>query len=194
MPARGVSGIIMADSSGAPVSTLTIATDRLELVAGTAEMARAEIDDPAVVFRLLGAERPADWPPPLNDEQSMAFFLSRLEKGPEQVGWLSWYVALGQRRRGRRVIIGNIGFKGRPDANGTVEIGYSMRPAFQGRGYATEAAHGLIAWAFSHPEVRRVVAETFPDLKPSIRVLEKNGFRRAGPGSEPDAIRFEREK
>ncbi len=176
------------------MSNLTIATDRLELVAGTVDTARAEIDDPAAVFRLLGAERPADWPPPLNDAESMTFFLSGLEKGPELVGWLTWYVALGQRRRGRRVIIGNIGFKGRPDPDGTVEIGYAMRPTFQGRGYATEAVHGLVTWAFSQPGVRRVAAETFPDLTPSIRVLEKNGFHPAGPGSEPGAIRFVLEK
>jgi len=173
------------------VDTLTITTDRLELIAGTREMARAEVDDPALVFRLLQAERPADWPPPLNDAQSARFFAERMDEAPDRLGWLLWYVALRQRRVRRRVIIGNIGFKGRPDADGTVEIGYSMRPTFQGRGYATEAAHGLIAWAFTHPDVRRVVADTFPDLAPSIRVLEKNGFSRSGPGAEPGAIRFE---
>ena len=173
------------------MDTLTITTDRLELVAGTPAMARAEVDDPALVFRLLQAERPADWPPPLNDEQSARYFADRLDEAPDRVGWLLWYVALRQRRHRRRVIIGNIGFKGGPDADGTVEIGYSMRPTFQGRGYATEAAHGIIAWAFSHPEVRRVVADTFPHLMPSIRVLEKNGFRPVGPGAEPGALRFE---
>lgn len=173
------------------MDTLTITTDRLELIAGTREMARAEVDDRALVFRLLQAEHPADWPPPLNDEQSARYFADRLDESPDQVGWLLWYVTLRQRRHRRRVIIGNIGFKGRPDADGAVEVGYSMRPAFQGRGYATEAAHGLVAWAFTHPEVRRVVADTFPHLTPSIRVLEKNGFHRVGPGAAPGTLRFE---
>jgi len=172
---------------------LTIATDRLELVAGTAQMVRAEIDDPAEAFRLLEAETPDSWPPPLNDAASMAYFLEHLERGPDYYGWMWWYVALGERRHGQRVIVGNIGFKGLPDATGTVEIGYSILPEHQCRGYATEAVQGLVAWAFTHPTVRRVIAETFPDLTPSIRVLEKNGFRRVDePAAEPGAIRFER--
>jgi len=174
---------------------LTIVTDRLELVAGTAEMIRAEIDDPPKVFRLLEAETPEGWPPPLNDAESMAYFASYLERGPDYYGWMFWYVALGERRRGRRVIVGNIGFKGAPDAAGTVEIGYSILPEHQRRGYATEAVRGLVAWAFSHPNVRRVIAETFPDLAASILVLERNGFSRVDePPSEPGAIRFERRR
>ncbi len=172
---------------------LIITTGRLELVAGTAEMIRAEIDDPPKVFRLLEAETPDDWPPPLNDAESMAYFASHLERGPDYYGWMWWYIALGERPRGRRVIVGNIGFKGVPDAAGTVEIGYSVLPAHQSRGYATEAVRGLVAWAFTHPNVRRVIAETFPDLTASIRVLERNGFRRVNEAaSEPGAIRFER--
>ena len=172
---------------------LTIVTDHLELVAGTAEMVRAEIDDRPTVFRLLDAETPDDWPPPLNDAESMKYFASHLERGPDYYGWMWWYIALGERRHGRRVLVGSIGFKDRPDATGTVEIGYSILPAHQRRGHATEAVRGLVAWAFSHSEVRRVIAETFPDLTASIRVLERNGFRRADePATEPGAIRFER--
>ncbi len=99
---------------------LTIATDRLELVAGTAEMARAELDDPPRVFRLLEAEPPDDWPPPLNDAGSMEYFASRLERGPEYYGWMWWYITLAERRDGRRVVVGNIGFKDLPDASGTL--------------------------------------------------------------------------
>lgn len=172
---------------------LTIVTDRLELVAGTAEMVRAEIDDPATVFRLLEAETPGSWPPPLNDAESMAYFLRHLERGPDYYGWMWWYIALGERRHGRRVLVGNIGFKGLPDATGTVEIGYSVLPEHQRQGYATEAVRGLIAWAFTHAHVRRIIAETFPELTASIRVLERNGFGRVDePASEPGAIRFAR--
>jgi len=41
------------------------------------------------------------------------------------------------------------------------------------------------------PAINRVVAHTFPELAPSIRVLEKNGFTPATP-LEPEAIMFER--
>ena len=81
---------------------------------------------------------------------------------------------------GERVAIGNGGFKGRPDADGMVEVGYSVMDAYQRRGLCTEAVGALIAWAFSHPEVARVVAETNPDNIASIRVMEKNGLTFTG--------------
>ncbi|MBD0327516.1 MAG: GNAT family N-acetyltransferase, partial [Pyrinomonadaceae bacterium] len=90
----------------------------------------------------------------------------------------------------RAKAIGGCGFKGKPAADGTVEIGYSMLPEFQCAGYATEAAGALVRWAFSHAEVARVIAETYPELRPSIRVLEKNGFRFIGDGSEERVIRY----
>jgi len=73
-----------------------------------------------------------------------------------------------------------------------VEIGYSIVEAFQGKGLGTEAVRALVDHAFRNPAVTRVIAETFPDLTPSIRVLEKNGFVRIEEGgSEPGVIRFE---
>ena len=72
------------------------------------------------------------------------------------------------------------------------ELGYWLGVPYWGRGYATEAVRALIDLAFRDPTVTRVIAETFPDLIPSIRVLEKNGFVRIEEGgSEPGVIRFE---
>ena len=68
------------------------------------------------------------------------------------------------------------GFHGPPDADGQVEIGYAMQPSFREQGLATEAVEGLVKWAFDHPEVRNVRAQTLPHLTASIRVLEKTGF------------------
>lgn len=75
--------------------------------------------------------------------------------------------------------------------SGVVEIGYGIVGEFQRRGYATEAAAGLVGWAHAHPEVRMVAAHTLPELTASIRVLEKNGFVRRGIPAEEGAIRFE---
>ena len=89
------------------------------------------------------------------------------------------------------MLVGTCGFKGPPTADGTVEIGYGILPEFRRHGYATEATQGLITHAFAHPEVARVIAETFPDLFPSIGVLRKIGFSYAGEGSEPGVVRYE---
>ena len=62
------------------------------------------------------------------------------------------------------------------------------------RGYASEAVEALVAWAFGHPEVTRVIAETYPELVASVGVLEETGFRFIGAGSEERVIRFERRR
>ena len=109
-----------------------------------------------------------------------------LAKRPNRVG------RSGTWRHGEEPVelVGLCGFKGRPDAAGSVEIGYSILGCYQRCGYATEAVGRLVGWAFSHHNVNEVCAETLPHLRQSIGVLEKNGFRRAGAGSEAGVIRY----
>jgi RimJ/RimL family protein N-acetyltransferase len=149
------------------------------------------MEDTQEFSRRLGVRVPEDWPPPLNDAQSMNWFLRFLLENPDGVGWATWYFVLRTQDPGERTAIGNGGFKGKPTRDGTVEVGYSVMESFQGRGYATEAVGGLLKWAFDHPQVNRVIAETYPELLPSIRVLVKNKFVPAGKGSEERTIRFE---
>lgn len=81
-------------------------------------------------------------------------------------------------------IVGGAGFKGAPDRNGAVEIGYGIDAAYRNRGYAAEAVAGLCRWALEQPGTARVEAETDPDNAASQRVLEKNGFRATGETGE----------
>jgi RimJ/RimL family protein N-acetyltransferase len=78
------------------------------------------------------------------------------------------------------------GLKGPPDEVGMVEIAYGVNPERQGRGYATEAAEGLVAFAFGDERVRVVRAHTKPENGASRRVCEKCGFRRIGEVIDPD--------
>ncbi len=76
--------------------------------------------------------------------------------------------------------IGSCAYKGPPDAEQTVEIAYSIDPAYQGRGFATEAAQALVEYALSSGRVRVVRAHTRPDGQASMRVLRKLGFSCVG--------------
>lgn len=172
------------------MSSFTITTDRLELIAGTPQLADADINDRTQFASLLRARVPDAWPPPLNDRDSMKWFERYLIEHPDGVGWVTWYLILREDKRGERVAIGNGGFKGKPTSDGIAEVGYSVLEEFQRQGYATEATRGLVAWAFEHPEVSTVIAETFPILTGSIRVMEKNGFTFTGDGSEEGVIRY----
>jgi RimJ/RimL family protein N-acetyltransferase len=83
-------------------------------------------------------------------------------------------------------VIGTAGFKGPPDENGMVEIAYGIAPGYQGRGYATEAAAALLAFATGDDRVRLVRAHTLPAANASTRVLTKCGFTRVGEVVDPE--------
>lgn len=136
---------------------------------------------------------PDDWPPPLNDEDSLHYFTSRVSAQPDAVGWYVWYFIRHDPDE-PPVVLGNGGFKGPPSADGVVEVGYSLFPQYQHRGYATEAVGALVGWALSHDAVQSVIAETFPELTSSIAVLQRLGFTRTLESSAPAIIRFERRR
>lgn len=164
---------------------LCLTTNRLELVAGTVELAEAETSNLTSFALLLEVPTPPAWPPPLNDEHSQKYFLDSLRSsGPEDAGWNLWFCIL----REPRALVGVAGFKGTPKA-GVAEIGYSMLETHQRKGYCTEAVAALIDWAFAHREVQAVIAHTLPELMPSIRVMEKCGLVFAGEGPIEDGVR-----
>ncbi|MDR4984159.1 GNAT family N-acetyltransferase [Bacillus cereus] len=88
--------------------------------------------------------------------------------------WGAWYVI----RKEDDIVLGDIGFKGKPSENGTVEIGYGFIEKYWNKGYATESVAELIKWAFQTGEVETVIAETLLDNYGSIRVLEKLHMKR----------------
>lgn len=175
----------MADERTRPLLR-TIKSRRLKLIAATSELIGYDISSREQLAEALELSIPESWPPDLYGPKAMQYSLAQLDDPAEQ-GWSFWYLATQARPA---ELIGICGFKGRPDASGSVEIGYSILADYQRNGYATEAVFALVGWAFSHHNVNEVCAETLPHLTQSIRVLEKNGFVRSGPGSEAGVIRF----
>jgi RimJ/RimL family protein N-acetyltransferase len=96
-----------------------------------------------------------------------------LKAHPSALGWWTYlFVHLADER-----LVGVGGFKGEADDDGgRVEIGYSFAPSYRRRGLATEAARGMLAYAFSHPHVKRVEARTLPAHNASTHVLKKIGM------------------
>ena len=80
------------------------------------------------------------------------------------------------------------------------ELGYRVRRASWGRGYATEGSRALIDMAFSDMGARLVWAETMSVNAASRRVMEKAGLRFVGtifqdwpeklPGDEEGDVRY----
>jgi RimJ/RimL family protein N-acetyltransferase len=171
---------------------LRIRTERLELIAETDVLGTAEVAGRSRLAEVLRVDVPENWPPE-NVRDVVEFFAGKLQREPELAGWLNWYWVLAEPMSGNRTLIGDGGFTS-PPVDGVVAIGYSLLPQYQRKGYATEAVHALAGWAFSHPEVCMVIAETLPDNEPSIRVLARAGFRQVPGASEPGHIRFALER
>jgi [ribosomal protein S5]-alanine N-acetyltransferase len=167
-----------------------ISTQRLELIPATPDLLAAALEAPAALEAALNARVPPSWPPEFLDPPALEFTRDRLAETPGDGTWWMYFIVLPAGRN-ERVLIGTAGYKGPPAADGTVEIGYGIVTEHQRRGYASEAARGLVARAFREAGVRRVIAETLPELAPSIGVLRKCGFELIGEGSEPGVIRFE---
>ena len=163
---------------------------RLILVPASLDMLKSEIESTTKLAEKLDVQKPFDWPPPLNDEHSQKYFLDYLNEHPDEPQWCLWYFIFRNQSDHKNILIGNGGFKGKPDAQGDVEIGYSIIELYQQRGFASEAAAGLIDWAFKNEQVKSVSARTLVGLRPSIRVLEKNHFVLAGNTKEEGVIRF----
>ena len=90
---------------------------------------------------------------------------------PDQRYWYAiWMIELKDGTH-----IGELCFKGL-SADGIAEIGYGISEEYQNNGYASEAVRAVLEWAFSHPEVIAIEAETKSENAASIRVLEKCGF------------------
>lgn len=132
---------------------------------------------------------PEQWPPELYDDDAIAWSLRALEEGRDRDPWFTYYFAL---KGSSRVLVGAGGVMNPPDADGVVEIGYSVLSAHRRQGYASEATAGLVARAFAELEVTRVIAHTFPHLTASIGVLEKTGFVLEGPGAQEGTVRYGR--
>ena len=60
------------------------------------------------------------------------------------------------------------------------ELGYILGPEHWGQGYAGEAQLRVIEFAFDDLGLHRLEADTHPGNAPSLRSLERLGFRREG--------------
>jgi len=83
-------------------------------------------------------------------------------------------------------VVGLCGIKTPPSRDGEVEIGYGVAASRRRLGHATAAIAALIERASRKPSIATIIACTAVDNLASQRVLERNGFARAGRRPDPD--------
>lgn len=126
------------------------------------------------------------------------------DKAQLSAGWLArlrastapdpWVHGFSMVQLDTGVTVGQCGFKGPPDSDGMVEIAYGVASNQESKGYATEAARALVAYALSVEQVKLVRAHTLPASNASKRVLAKCGFQFMGEINDPEdglVCRFE---
>jgi ribosomal-protein-alanine N-acetyltransferase len=153
---------------------LELQTHRLRLMALTLKQLKLYLADPQQLERELGF--------PLSRailtqivRRAMEIKISTMAAAPEASHpWYTyWLIVVRDEPYGA----GLAGFKGYPNSRGEAEIGYGIDPAYQRKGYMTEAARALIAWGFEEPNCGSIVAPgTLKSNAASNRVLEKAGM------------------
>jgi len=150
-----------------------IQTSRLQLLPCTLQYFEALLHGNEALAQILGIDVPEQW---TEYPEMVLVAYDKLRNDPSLLGWF-FYLAI---HKADNRLIGTAGFKGRPDADGAVEIGYEVSGPYREQGYATEMAEILIRFAFSHPYVSKVIAHTEEEYNAAVKVLQKSGLRFAG--------------
>lgn len=128
----------------------------------------AAIDGAEALSRALGHEVAEGWNA---FPEALQATRDALAEDPGRARWGTRFFVLGS----PTVLVGWGGFKG-PPADGVVELGYEIAPAFRRRGIASDAVREMLREAFSASEVQAVIAHTLAESGPSTRALLKTGF------------------
>jgi RimJ/RimL family protein N-acetyltransferase len=162
-----------------------IQTPRLRLRALSLSEARLAMGRRrAALGRQVGARISSAWP----SAELIGWLPSIIAEMERQVGDERWiWLAIEQ---ATERMVGDVGFHGPVVGVATVELGWQIVPASQGRGYATEAATALLRWAAERRGVESVIARIEPANSPSLRVAAKLGMREIA-SPEPKYRRFE---
>ena len=157
-------------------------TARLRLVPWVTEHLLTLVEEPAHFTERFGHPLAEGLRDHFVSGETSPEWVAMLRSSPGADPWAFGF-AVVHRESGQ--VMGSVGFKGPPDADGTVEIAYGIARAFEGQGYATEAAEAGLSFALADPRVRRVVAHTMPQEGASPAILRKLGFAFAGEIVDP---------
>jgi [ribosomal protein S5]-alanine N-acetyltransferase len=151
---------------------LKLETRRLLLIPCSLEAAKSiSLKEP--IKDIIGFDVSKGWPTQDTRDIAPIYYVQLLDD-PSEYGWGLWLIIEKQERK----VIGDAGFKGKPNQVGEVEIGYGIVSQYRNQGYATEAAQALVEFAFKEGKVKKVKAICDINNIPSIKVLEKLHFRR----------------
>ena len=114
---------------------------------------------------------------PYNEQQALDFILSQKNK---EFGLPGEWLQLGIIERSGNRLIGDCAVKLFDEGLQTAELGCTISPGFQGKGFAKETLLTLMNFLFEQKNIRRIVEITDAENISSIHLLENIGFRKEG--------------
>lgn len=153
---------------------MIIETDRLELIPLSLNQLKLWVAEEAAF------EKELDFT--YKGQPLIGFMLRNIEEEIETIAkveanylfYTTWLMVL----KTSRMAVGSAAFKGVPNQNGEIEIGYGLGEEFEHHGYMTEAVKELCKWGLNQENVKQILAETDVEGYASERILKRNGFER----------------
>lgn len=147
----------------------TIETERLRLIPYYVDYIAATMESHRHLEQLCGYRVAPEWPG-IDFLFYLPFALEQLKENPVDSKWTRLIVL-----KETQEVIGEIGGQGTPSETKIVELGYSMIPRCQNKGYMTEAIAAICEW-FVAEGMQQIRAKCFTYNTASKHVLQKNGF------------------
>ena len=113
---------------------------------------------------------------PLPDLAAAHGYVDQMEQGFATRTLFQWVVT----HRDADGLVGTVTLCQWDRDNRRAEVGYMLSRDHWGRGYAREAVHAVLRFAFERLDLHRVEADVHPDNSASLRLLERLGFRHEG--------------
>ena len=110
---------------------------------------------------------------PFTEEKAIKFIEEQSKADFDLVGdWMQIGIESLQDHR----LIGDCAVKFRLATPQLVELGYTINPQFQRKGFATEAIKMLLQHLFQAQKVHKAIAQVDPRNEASLKLLERLGF------------------
>ncbi|GLC29988.1 GNAT family N-acetyltransferase [Clostridium omnivorum] len=149
-----------------------IHTERLILIPVTLEITKSLLEHSTKEIEKLGIKTDEKWPTD-GTMDILPIINKTLDKYKVPSGFEFWMIV----NKDNMLVIGDIGFHGKPNEKGEVEIGYGLSENARRMGFGFEALKAIMSWLNYQDNVKTIKADCLISNIASARILEKVGMK-----------------
>ena len=141
-------------------------------------------DDAGAVLEIFGDPEVIRWMSiaRLEDEDGARDFIAEIDHFAAEGTLYQWGIEIDEddAEKGACTVVGTVTLAGIDHRHRRAEVGFAVTRRLQGRRIASRALPALIDFAFGSMDLHRLEADVDPENAPSLKILERLGFRREG--------------